>query len=803
MIRQSFNTGWEIVSIQNNMGIKQLDGQHIVLPYDCMQHSKRSADAPAQSHTGYYPNQVCTLAKRLVVPCDWSERHVVLEFEGVYTNSMVYVNGDYAGGCPNGYTNFLVELDDYLKYGEENEIKVVAKTNVDSRWYTGAGIYRDVNLMVGNLVYILPYGHQIMATDIETDSATAIVTTKLKNLSYATHTLRVETRLLNSEGKEVAQGSEVVTMFAGADEVLRQRLFILQPQLWEMDSPHLYTAQTCLYEGEEKLDEACSTFGVRRLALDVEHGLRINGKKVKLRGACVHHDNGVIGAATIARAEERRVQLLKQAGFNAVRSAHNPISRAFLEACDREGILVMDELSDIWTRSKTEYDYSTTFSYHWKQDVEAMVNKDYNHPLVIMYSIGNEIPENGSPHGARIGRQLAEAFRALDPTRYTINSVSLMMVVMDKFVSAVGFEQGDVEDSEINEIMTIAGPRMAEITKSELVSNSTAEVFGAVDIAGYNYATERYLLDRELYPNRVLCGSETFPKQIAQNWEIVKKNSHVIGDFTWTGWDYIGEAGLGRVRYAEDSEQSFFGEYPWYISCCSDLDITGHRRPVSYFREIVFGLRSEPYIAVSYPWVEGKTFVPVLWSFFDGISSWTWPGYENKSIVVEVYAPGDRVELWCNGRKLGEAALDGYKATVRTTYQPGELVAIAYEKDKELGRTSLRTAGETLRLRVEADRSEIQSSDRDLAYLSIWLEDEMGIVNNMADRKVSVTVSGACELLGLGSANPKSEEDFRAGCYTTFDGHALAVLRPREAGIAKVLVEAEGCEPQKISIKVV
>ena len=323
-------------------------------------------------------------------------------------------------------------------------------------------------------------------------------------------------------------------------------------------------------------DAETVTFGVRSLRLDPERGLRINGETVKLRGACVHHDNGVLGAATFARAEERRVQILKDAGFNAIRMSHHPMSKAMLDACDRLGMLVMDEAFDMWTSAKSDFDYSLHFPQWWERDIEAMVAKDVNHPSVILYSIGNEIPETGSPAGAAWGRKLAEKVRALDGTRYVTNAINGMLAALDD-LAALRSQPG--EDAGLNALMADPADMMNAISSSELVTRRTAESFSVLDVAGVNYAEARYDLDRDLFPNRIIVGSETFPTRIDGNWRLVKQHANVIGDFTWTGWDYLGEVGIGRPQYAttDGSRPTFTAPYPYLLAGCGDIDITGHR----------------------------------------------------------------------------------------------------------------------------------------------------------------------------------------------------------------------------------
>lgn len=803
MLRQSFNTGWEVVPNEEMISFVKAPGEPVVLPYDDMTRHGRTQDALSQSHTGYFPDVMCTLTKKFNVPVDWEGKSVLLEFEGVYSNSMVYINSDYAGGCPHGYTNFYIDADRFLLYGRENEVKVIAKTCRDSRWYTGVGLYRSVKLLVGGTVHIIPDSYRITTSEADDTGALIEVALTLDNKGTTTVATRIVTKLIDTDGITVTEGVSVVTAFPHEQETLRQRLYINSPHRWDIDNPYLYTAKTEVYAGDTLIDEETSSYGIRTLSLDVHNGLRINGKTVKLRGACVHHDNGIIGAATIARAEERRVELLKKAGFNAIRSAHNPISKAFLDACDKHGMVVMDELTDMWTRRKTDFDYSASFPHHWKQAVQAMVAKDYNHPSVIMYSIGNEIPETGSPNGAFMGRKLAEEIRSLDSTRYVTNCINFMLSMLYKLEIP---EQSAQENkaSEINELMTNFGAMQDRLTVSEAASECTAESFDALDISGYNYATIRYESDKDLYPNRVICGSETFPKQIADNWKVVQENSHVIGDFTWTGWDYLGEAGIGKMEYKEDgAAPGFYGQYPWYIAFCGDYDIIGCRRPVSYYREIVFGLRKEPYIAVRNPKNYGKTLLSNKWDFIDGLSSWTWDGFEGKPVEIEVYADADCVELLCNGVKVGESEVCQCKAVITTTYQPGELVAVAKCNGFETGCTSLTTAKQGLQLCINADRNEIRADDTDLSYIMISLTDEDGVVNHSVDRTISVSVEGTGFLLGLGSANPKSEQNFRQNSGTTFNGYALAVIRPTCVGNIFVTIEADGCDTKTLSIKVI
>ena len=815
MIRESFNTGWTINPMDGYQLFMNPDSGkkpvQVTLPFDAMQLEKRSPEVPQGRNTGYWPSLETTYAKDFVAPEAWRDQCVYLEFEGVYRDSMVYINGHYAGGCPHGYTCFKILCDPFLKYGQKNTVKVMAKAHQDSRWYPGCGIFRPVNLLVGNLCHLTPDGLRVSTPEIDDTGALVQVETEVTHRGHGNVTAQISLEIRDGAGEICATGSAPLTLYGGETETLTQRIFLPQARRWSVEEPNLYKVSVRMTEGETLMDEAETSFGVRSLSLDAAHGLRINGQTVKLRGACVHHDNGLLGAADIARAEVRRVQLLKAAGFNTVRSSHNPISRAFLEACDREGLLVMDELTDMWTQRKTDYDYSTAFPRHWPELVDAMVAKDFNHPSVIFYSIGNEIQENGTVHGAKIGRKLAQRIKTLDPTRYTVNSANLLMASMGQVGPADMMGEGQPDGSQaaqdgklstdINVIMQNLSGFMASLVVSDAVGRITEETFSCVDVAGYNYATARYEKDIEKYPNRIIMGSETFPAQIAENWALVQKHPQLIGDFTWTGWDYLGEAGIGETHYLGEPYDER-NVWPWYIAYCGDLDITGFRRPVSYFREIVFGLRKQPYLAVRYPETFGREPKPGSWDFVDGICDWNWKGHEGKPVQVEVYAPGDTAALYLNGVKATEGKLEGYRCVLTLDYAPGELIAVCFENGLELSHFTVKTPEDSLKLQMDSDRRELRADDRDLAYLSITLTDQNGLVQAHSDRSVTVKVEGAGKLAGLGSANPKSEESFQQCSFTTFEGRLLAIVRPTGAGEIRVTVSAEGCETVYQMLKV-
>jgi beta-galactosidase len=813
VLRSAFNDNWQARPRVNPFA--ELSGvsvpfQPVTVPHDAMIGQERVAPVESTGSEGgagaYFPGGTFEYRKTFHVPEELRGKRILFEFEGVYRDATVHINGDYAGQRPYGYSQFHIDADRFLRFGEDNEIRVVARSHHDSRWYTGAGIYRDTWMLVGPLARIAPEGVQVTTPEIEAELAVAEVTTRVENDSIAIRTLDLVTEVRDADGTVVATDATRITVLPGEPATARQRLYVPNPSLWSPDAPDLYTAEVTLKDADGQVDAESVTFGIRSLRLDPRRGLRINGESVKLRGACIHHDNGPLGAATFARAEERRVRLLKDAGFNAIRMSHHPASKAMLDSCDRLGMLVVDEAFDMWTSAKSDFDYSLNFPEWWERDIEAMVAKDVNHPSVIMYSIGNEIPETGSPVGAAQGRALAEKVRSLDSTRYVTNGINGMLAVMSD-LAAMRQQAGQrVDEGEgINTLMADPGAAMNAISSSELVTQRTAESFGVLDVAGMNYAESRYALDRELFPNRVIVGTETFPTRIDGNWKLVKEHAHVIGDFTWTGWDYLGEVGIGRPQYLtpETPRPAFMAPYPYLVAGCGDIDITGHRRPASYYREIVFGLRDQPYLAVQQPQHHGKTFAATPWAWSDTVAGWTWPGFEDSPVTVEVYSDADEVELLVNGRSLGRQPVgEGhrFRTAFETAYQPGELEAIAYRGGEPAGRISLRSATGPVQLRVEADRPTATAHGGDLVYVTLALTDADGTLHAAADRMVNLEVTGAGALLAFGSADPCTEERFDAKDRRTYQGRAIAVIRPTGVGEIRITATAPGCDVAQTTV---
>ncbi|MFU8946191.1 glycoside hydrolase family 2 TIM barrel-domain containing protein [Mycetocola zhadangensis] len=810
--RVLFNDGWsfrsKVTAFAELGGSSSSEWADVYLPHDALIAQQRRADAPRGETNGYFPGGAFEYRKSYMARAEDSGRRLLLEFDGVYRDAAIYVNGNLAGQRPFGYSRFAVRIDPFLVYGGENEIRVECRTHLDSRWYAGAGIYRDVHLITKGSGHIVHDGVQVTTPSVEPGGALVEVAVEVENAGPLTKTFAVDVVVIDRDGMLAGTSHSPLTLLPGTSGTVRRRVYVENPALWSTDTPNLYEAIMSLRDGDETVDQEKVSFGIRTLQLDPHHGLRVNGEVVNLRGACIHLDNGPLGTVSMRAAEERKIARLKAAGFNAIRSSHNPMGSALLDACDRLGMLVMDETFDVWTTGKSDYDYAFDFPEWWERDVEAIVAKDRNHPSVIFYSIGNEIPETGTPIGSTWGRKLAEKFRTLDPHRFVTNGVNPFVSMLDTIVPQMKQrrEAADAESSAgggVNTMMAGFGQMMGHIQSSDAATERTEESFAMLDVAGMNYADARYVADRERFPDRIIVGTETWPSSIVGNWALVKADPRVIGDFTWTGWDYLGETGIGTTRYVDQGDggaASFSGGFPELTAWCGDIDIVGHRRPVSYFREIVFGLRSDPYIAVNPPANFDRTIaVATPWAWGDAIENWTWDGFENRSVVIDVYSNADEVELLLNGETLGRAEVQSFRTSFNATYVRGELTAVAYTAGAETGRFSVTSASDSLTLEIAAERTELRLDGTDLGYIDLLLTDGHGHLRTGHDRPVAVAIEGPAILQALGSGNPATSETFSATEHNTFHGRALAIVRPTGKGHITVTAVADGCEPASIT----
>ena len=745
--------------------------QRVNLPHDWSIGLPRNAENPSTYSGGYFEMGQGWYRKVFTPESEWTGKQVLIEFEGVYMNAEVWINDHYLGRHPYGYTSFAYDLSPYLVPGEENAIRVHVDNShqLNSRWYSGSGIYRHVWLHVGDRVHFGLYGIYVTTPNVSTQSAVVRVKSTVESRTAESVQVRLRSRVVSAQGEEAGAAETSFEWSGDMTSDFSQDINVAAPSLWSPDSPTLYRLESTLEVGGKVMDTTQTTFGIRTLEFSAAEGFRINGQALHLKGGCVHHDNGILGSASFDRAEERKVEVHKASGYNAIRCAHNPPAPAFLDACDRLGIMVIDEAFDCWRQGKNPGDYHVAFDDWWQKDIDSMVLRDRNHPSIILWSIGNEIIErDGRSGGAQIAKNLAGRVRALDPTR----------------------------------------PVTAAINGTRQVNRSWQDmdaVFSALGVGGYNYQLHEYRSDHERIAERMMIGTESFPMEAFDNWMAVEELPYVLGDFVWTSLDYLGESGIGRV-YFENEGESFLGTYPWHQANCGDIDLCGFKRPQSYYRDIVWKTGAPLYIAVQTPVPEGKEPIISRWGWPDVLPSWTWPEEEGHDLQVSVYSACDQVELFLNGRSLGKQPSgknERFTAAFSVPYEPGELKAVGLNAGKPVAEISLHTAGEAASLSLNPDRRQLKADGQDLSYVTVELLDTNGKMHPCADREVFFTVQGAGSLAAVGSANPISTEDYVGHFRSTHHGRCLVALRAGiEAGPITLRAQADGVTPAEVTIQV-
>ena len=728
-----------------------LDAPHfhgfVDLPNDYAVTAPRDPDAPGRGDNGYF---VCG-SSRYVKNLDIAEepRHYILDVDGAYMCTSVRCNDYKIVNHPHGYTPLLVDLTPHLRFGESNCINISTSTlQPSTRWYSGAGLYRDVCLWEGGDIRIEPWDKFIRT--LTTDSVTA--TYEISADRDAEVTLRAEVL----DGESVAATAEkTLSVSAGKKTAVEFEISLPNAKLWDPENPHLYVMHATVLENGVEVDSDDTRFGVRTITADMDNGLRLNGKTIKLRGGCIHHDHGVLGAAEYPAACRRKLTKLKSAGFNAVRIAHNPPSLVLLEICDEIGMIVMDEAFDCWRRDKGgEFNYHVWFDDWWARDIAYMVLRDRNHPCVFSYSTGNEIPECVRSEGGEWSRKLAAEIRKYDTTR---------------FVTCGAFQ---VEDNNPGNVA----------------------YYEPLDICGYNYLYGRYASDRVKYPNRIIWGSETQVLRFYDSWKATMENSHVLGDFTWTCYDNLGEAGMGIYKWARDGEVRGIGiaPYPWRSCYQGDFDLCGYRRPQSYFREAIWRENTEPRIFTTHPTHYGEGFTGTGWHWYDVLDSWTFEDeYVGKPVKCDVYTVADEIVWFVNGREVGRSTPVKAIATLDIPYEKGEISVIAYKDGTECGRSSLHTVGAPAAIRVEAESQTLKADHRDLCYFDIFITDANGDRIPHAKDELHCAVEGGT-LMGIFSGDPANDDQYGSSVCHAYEGRAVAIVRTNTPGEVTVTVIADG-----------
>lgn len=841
MRRVDFNEGWTCRCLT-----REEEEYPVSIPHDAMRSEPRTQGSRGENHIGWYTGGDYEYRKLFHVSEEDRDKKILIEFEGVYHNAEVFLNGKKVMSRPYGYTNFYVDTKDTLLYGEENEIRVIAHNSdlPNSRWYSGTGIYRPVYLWKGEEKHIPVNG------------------VKIRTVSYEPAVIQVEVRTSVS-GRvqiEIFDDSGQAAAAAGADTAITERLIeaasetkvskepasepkketkekaartkepenraivrmdIPSAKLWNCDTPSLYLCRVTF--GEDIVEEH---FGIRLLEWNKEAGLAINGKRVILRGACIHHDNGILGACAFPEAEERKVRRLKENGYNALRSAHNPCSKAILDACDRLGMLMMDEYVDVWYIHKTENDYVEYLPRWWKQDLKDMVEKDYNHPSVILYSTGNEVSETAQKKGIRLTGQFTQYLHLLDSTRPVTCGINIFF----NFLSSIGFgvysdekakksalaAQKNAQESQrdaqhkagsgkkkpvgsefYNTLACLAGDYFMKCGATLYPCDlKTRDAFANMDIAGYNYGIFRYLHDLKKYPDRLILGTETFCKDAYSFWEKAKRNPRILGDFVWAGMDYIGETGEGAAEYPDYKEEN---------PACrmtggnGRVDLLGKPRAEAAFTRVAFEQESGPIIAVN-PVYQKEKLNLTGWQLTKALESWSWHGCGGQPAVVEVYARAAEVELLVNGKAVGRKSFKNTcRRVFKTKYEDGEITAVSYDDTgRVIGRQTLKTAGKETELRIRPEEQAAKPGQ--LVFIPLQYTDAEGIWKPMVREKLTVSVENG-RLMGLGSANAYVEGNYTQDTANTYYGEAMAVVRAGETGAVKVTVtDSMGRHTAKIPV---
>lgn len=774
----------------------------VTVPHDWSIEGTPMENAPTKSEGGYFPAGVGWYRKAFTMPENWKGKHISVEFDGVSMNATVYLNGKKIGFHPYPYTSFSFDITSELKPSATNvlALRVDNSMQPSSRWYSGSGIYRHIRIVVTEPIHVAPMGVFVSTPEVSSTSARVTIKTQVQNDTSETGEIVVRTVLVDQTNKRSLEKEIEVEVRAGKVAQMTQELTLIQPSLWSPENPSLYHVITRIVRNRKVLDEVETPFGVRSLSWSVEKGLLLNGKSIKLAGGSVHHDNGPLGAAAFDRAEERKVQLLKAAGFNSVRTAHNPPSPAFLDACDRLGLLVLEDAFDVWTLPKVKYDYAGFFKDWWQRDIDSMVLRDRNHPSVIFWGVGNEIPEAWTSKGAPIAKQLADRVRSLDPTRP----------------------------------LTEAFPGATYIP-------ATDAVFAQVDVGGYNYnLAQNQFEDHRRVPSRIMMTTESYLADVFEQWKLVHDHSYIVGEFVWTAMDYLGESGIGSWKYVSEKQAAglskldsaikgsgkdmgadgknpfgmmlngmppnpLFPGFPWHASYCGDLDLTGFRKPSSYYRDILWNGGDRVFATVRLPEFEDKKISAIGWSVYPTLPSWTWPGQEGKSMTVEIYSDAESVRLFLNGKLIGEKLTgreQAFKANFDVPFEPGTLKAEGLRAGKVVAESILETAGHPFRIKLVADRSVLDADGQDLSFITVEAVDEKGRLQINGAESVHFELTGPGIMQAVGNGDGESVDSYIGDNVSLFNGQALVVLRTtHKAGQINLTADSKGLASSSISIE--
>lgn len=742
MKSQSLNSNWRFIGCGKD--------EIVTLPHDFMISTERTPDSPTCADYGFFQPCKGTYIKSIEKQKDAS--HQLVLFDGVMGVTNVYINGEHIAFHPYGYTAFICDLSGKLCDGEnELRVEVDAINQPASRWYTGAGIYRDVMMLTSGDDYIVPMSVYVKTLSVSGNDAEISVEAKL----YSKDSKAVD---ISVTIPELEYKASFGTWLNEGEDIFERNIMLHGIQKWDTENPKVYTLELEL-KAEDLADETSVSFGIRTVACDSQNGFLLNGEPIKLYGTCNHHDNGIVGAASYRSAEERRVRILKENGFNAIRCAHNPPSSVLLDVCDRMGMLVIDEIFDCWAAGKRPYDYHLWFEDHAKEDISAMVIRDRNHPSVVMWSTGNEIFERfGKNGGYKIGKMIADTIKENDKTRPLTHAFC-------HFWDQADFARAMEETQHF------------PAEKLDFWCEKIIPQAGNLDVLGYNYLNQRIGKDTIRFPEHLFAVTESYPMDAVWTKRLMDKHPKLIGEFVWTGWDYFGETGLGHIVYGTESAPGWgLTEYPEHIANCGDFDICGFKKAPSYYRDAAW-IDGAVRILTMDPDNAEKIRTVSAWGFYDVDRTWTYSGKEERMTRVHLYTMADECELIKDGVSLGRKAPDEKGIAIfDVEYTKGKLEAIAYKNGEAVGKDSLCTVGLATELTIEADVTG-QSGKADLLYAEITLKDENGYPAWEACDEITVTVSGG-KVLGTGSGKIDDEHNYTENVCKAYHGRLLAAILP-------------------------
>ncbi|MGA2266866.1 MAG: glycoside hydrolase family 2 TIM barrel-domain containing protein [Bryobacteraceae bacterium] len=761
----SFDSDWRFLKADapgaEKPGFADTAWRALNVPHDWSIEGPFDQKNPTGGAGGFLPAGIGWYRKHFTLPANYAKRRIFVEFDGIMANSEVWINGFRLGKRPYGYVSFRYELTGHVRFGDSdpNVLAVRADNSAQpaSRWYAGAGIYRHVRLVVTDPVHLDQWATFVTTPRVAAGEATVRVETRVVNQSDAARTVMLEVTMLDLDGKTVQTAeTRPQAIAAGKSADFEQEIAVKSPAIWDLDHPALYRAVAKVRAGKTTLDDEVVPFGIREFRFDAATGFWLNGKNFKIKGVCLHHDGGAVGAAVPLRVWERRLEQLKQLGVNAIRTAHNPPAPEFLDLCDRMGFLVMDEMFDCWTVAKNPYDYHLYFRDWSLTDTQDTVHRDRNHPSIVVYSAGNEIRDTPNAELAKsILKGLVDAFHQADPTRPVTQALFRPNVSHD-------------------------------------YDNSLADL---LDVIGQNYRENEILAAHEAKPARKILGTEN--QHGREVWLALRDNPPYAGQFLWSGIDYIGESRL----------------WPYVIAGSGLLDHTGGIKPMAYERQSWWSLQPMVHVvrrvapppgpggtAPTDPGYEQTVRRPVQTLF----SNWTPAGASAHNENVEVYSNCDEVELVLNGKSLGSKphSADDAPRIWNVPFEPGAIQAIGRNQGQIAATHELRTAGKPLRIVLAADRARLTPDWDDVVYVTASVVDDHGVLAPGADQLIAFQVTGPGVIAAVDSADNASHEPFQASERHVFQGQCLAIVKASAgAGRIAVIASSPGLAAATVNIE--